>query len=65
MFALFGVLIGFEKSIPGIEIFSLASIVIFPIIFCILVLIIGAIVALLYYAFASKIGEIEIELVNN
>jgi hypothetical protein len=33
LFARFGVSMGFEKSIPGIEIFSLASIVIFPIIF--------------------------------
>jgi hypothetical protein len=31
--ARFGVLIGFEKSLPGIEIFSRASIGIFPIIF--------------------------------
>lgn len=64
MFTLFGVSIGFEKSIPGIEIFSLASIAIFPIIFGIMALIIGAIAALLYNAFASKIGGIEIELGN-
>ena len=64
VFALFGVSIGFEKSVPGIEIFSMASIVIFPIIFSILALIIGAIVALLYNTFASMIGGIEIELVN-
>lgn len=64
LFALFGFSIGFEKSIPGIEIFSPASIVIFPIIFSILALIIGAIVALLYNTFASMIGGIEIELVN-
>jgi hypothetical protein len=64
VFALFGVSIGFEKSIPGVEIFSLASIVIFPIIFGIMALIIGAIAALLYNAFASRIGGIEIELGN-
>jgi len=64
LFALFGVLIGFEKSISGIEIFSLASIIIFLIIVSILALIIGAIVAFLYNAFASVIGGIEIELVN-
>ena len=49
---------------PGVEIFSLAVIVIFPIIFGILALIIGAIAALLYNAFASRIGGIEIELGN-
>jgi len=51
----------FNKSIPGIEIFSMASIIIFPIIFSIMALIIGAIAALLYNAFASMIGGIEIE----
>ena len=64
LFALFGVSTGFEKSMPGVEIFSLAVIVIFPIIFGILALIIGAIAALLYNAFASRIGGIEIELGN-
>jgi hypothetical protein len=64
MFALFGVSIGFEKSIPGVEIFSLAAIIIFPIIFGIMALIIGAIAGLLYNAFASRIGGIEIELGN-
>jgi len=64
MFALFGVSIGFEKSLLGVEIFSLAAIIIFPIIPGILALIIGAIAALLYNAFASRIGGIEIELGN-
>ena len=64
LFARFGVSIGFEKFIPGIEIISLASIVIFLIIVSILALSIGAIVVLLYNTFASKIGGIEIELVN-
>ena len=64
MFARFGVSIGFEKSLPGIEIFSRASIVIFPIILGIMTLITGAIAGLLYNAFASRIGGIEIELVN-
>jgi hypothetical protein len=62
LFALFGVSSGFGKSIPDVEIFSQVSIVIFPIIFGIMALIIGAIAALLYNAFASKIGCIEIEL---
>jgi uncharacterized membrane protein (DUF485 family) len=64
LFALFGVSIGFEKSLPGVEIFSLSAIIIFPIILGILALITGAILALLYNAFASKIGGIEIELGN-
>jgi hypothetical protein len=64
LFALFGVSIGFEKSIPGVEIFSLAAIIIFPIILGIMALITGAIAGLLYNAFASKVGGIEIELVN-
>jgi hypothetical protein len=64
LFACFGFSIGFEKSIPGIEIFSLASIIIFPIIVSILALIIDARVALLYNTFASVISGIEIELVN-
>jgi len=38
VFTRFGVSIGFEKSLPGIEIFSRASIVIFPIIFGIIAL---------------------------
>lgn len=64
LFALFGVSIGFEKSIPGVEIFSLAAIIIFPIICGIMALITGAIAGLLYNAFASRIGGIEIELGN-
>ena len=59
-----GFLIGFENLYPASKFSAWRPSLSFPIIFSILALIIGAIAALLYNTFESKIGGIEIELVN-
>ena len=75
--ALFGIVIGFIYGLvfgvlftaagwgyhrPGIAMFGIASVIVFPIIFGIMAFICGAIMAFLYNFFASKIGGISVEL---
>jgi hypothetical protein len=66
LFAVLGAVVGISKVSPGmssIEAFGVLSIIIFPIMFAIMGFICGAIMALLYNLFASKIGGVQVELV--
>jgi hypothetical protein len=65
IFALFATTFGISQGMPGVEAFGLLSIIIFPIIYAIIGLIGGAIVAFLYNVFAAKIGGIKVELSDN
>lgn len=64
LFAILGTAIGASFNMPGATTLGLLSIIVFPIIFGIMAFICGAIMAFLYNIFASKIGGIEIELVE-
>ena len=55
--------IGLVHGMIGLTVLGVASIVLFPIIFGIIAFIMGAIMAMLYNFFASKIGGIEVNLV--
>jgi len=56
--------IGLVHGMIGLTVLGVASIVLFPIIFGIIAFIMGAIMAMLYNFFASKIGGIEVNLVQ-
>jgi hypothetical protein len=57
--------VGASMGRGGMEVFGIASVIIFPIVFGIMSFIVGAIMAFLYNFFASKIGGIRIELSEN
>ncbi len=58
---LFGA-IGMSRGATGLEVFGVASIVIFPIVFAIVAFIMGAIIAVLYNFIAGKIGGVQVDL---
>jgi uncharacterized membrane protein (DUF485 family) len=64
VFAIIGGGIGFAKGLPGVEVFGILSIVMFPITLAICGLIGGAIIALLYNFFADRMGGIQVNLVQ-
>lgn len=55
---------GLANNMTGLEIFGVASIVIFPIVMAIMGFICGAIMAFLYNVFAAKVGGVQVELVQ-
>jgi len=55
---------GLSGVMPGVEVFGLLSIIMFPIIFAICGFTGGAITALLFNFFAEKIGGIQANLVQ-
>jgi hypothetical protein len=55
---------GMSRGATGLEVFGIASIVIFPIIFAIMAFICGAIVAVLYNVVAGWVGGIRVDLVQ-
>lgn len=64
MFAVMGAAIGVNRGMPGVEVFGILSIIIFPIIFAICGFISGAVMGLLYNIFAEKVGGIQVDLVQ-
>lgn len=64
LFAIMGTAIGMSQGLPDVEAFGLLSIIIFPIVFAIMGFICGAIMAFIYNIFASKVGGIQVELVD-
>lgn len=77
--AVFGIIIGLVYGIiaafflgvagasggtTGLEVFGIAAIAIFPIIFAVLAFMVGAIVAILYYVIAGWAGGIRVDLVQ-